>query len=195
LSSGLGPAGEHRETAERGRVIVVETERLVLRRLTVDDAPFMRRLVNEPSWLEFIGDRGVRSEADAREYLRAGALASYDRHGFGLWAVEIRGEASPIGMCGLVKRDFLEDVDLGFAFLPEFWGKGYAREAAAAVIDLARRELGMRRLVAITVTDNRRSIDLLGKLGFTFEKTVEHPGDHGEVLLFSLEAGAGAASV
>jgi RimJ/RimL family protein N-acetyltransferase len=155
----------------------------------------MRRLVNEPSWLEFIGDRGVRSEADAREYLRAGALASYDRHGFGLWAVEIRGGVSPIGMCGLVKRDFLEDVDLGFAFLPEFWGKGYAREAAAAVIDLARRELGMRRLVAITVTDNRRSIDLLGKLGFTFEKAVEHPGDHGEVLLFSLEAGAGAASV
>jgi RimJ/RimL family protein N-acetyltransferase len=175
-------------------VIVFETERLILRRLSVDDAAFMRRLVNEPSWLEFIGDRGVRTEADAREYLRAGAIASYERHGFGLWAVEIRGRDTPIGICGLVKRDFLEDVDLGFAFLPEFWGKGYAREAAAAAVDFARRELGMRRLVAITATANRRSIDLLGKLGFAFEKTVSHPGDRGEVLLFSLEAGASSES-
>jgi RimJ/RimL family protein N-acetyltransferase len=171
---------------------VLETERLVLRRLTLDDAPFMRRLVNEPSWLEFIGDRGVKTEEDAREYLRNGAIASYDRHGFGLWAVVLPGGDSPIGICGLVKRDFLEDVDLGFAFLPEFWGKGFAREAAAAVVDFARRELGMRRLVAITARGNRRSIDLLARLGFAFEKTVEHPGDRGKVLLFSLEGMADA---
>lgn len=166
-------------------MIVLETERLILRRLAVDDAPFTRRLVNEPSWLEFIGDRGVRSEADAREYLRAGALASYERHGFGLWAVEIRGADTPIGICGLVKRDFLEDVDLGFALLPEFWGKGYAREAAAAVVDLARSDFGLRRLVAITAPGNRRSIALLESIGFTFEKTVNHPGGPAEVLLFA----------
>jgi len=166
-------------------VIVLETERLILRRLTPEDAAFMRRLVNEPSWLEFIGDRGVRTEADAREYLRAGAIASYERHGFGLWAVVLPGGESPIGICGLVQRDFLEDVDLGFAFLPESRGRGYAREAAAAVLDLARSDFGLRRVVAITVPANRRSIALLEKLGFTFEKTINHPGDKAEVLLYS----------
>ena len=168
---------------------VLETERLVLRRLTPDDAAFMRRLVNEPSWLEFIGDRGVRTEADAREYLRAGALASYERHGFGLWAVVVRDGESPIGICGLVKREFLEDVDLGFAFLPESWGRGYAREAAAAVLGLARSHFGLRRIVAITVPANRRSIALLEKLGFMFEKTVNHPGN-AEVLLYSHSPGS-----
>jgi RimJ/RimL family protein N-acetyltransferase len=157
---------------------------LVLRRLTLDDAPFMRRLVNEPSWLEFIGDRGVKTEEDAREYLRNGAIASYDRHGFGLWAVVLPGGESPIGICGLVKRDFLEDVDLGFAFLPEFWGKGFAREAAAAVLAHARSDFGLQRVVAITVPANRRSIALLEELGFKFEKTISHE-DKAEVLLYS----------
>ena len=166
---------------------VVETERLVLRRLTRDDAAFMRRLVNEPSWLEFIGDRGVRTDQDACEYLRNGPIASYEKHGFGLWAVVIRGGESPIGICGLVKRDFLEDVDLGFAFLPESWGKGYAREAAAAVLEVARRDFGLRRVVAITVAENRRSIELLGRLGFALERPVEHPAGR-ETLLFSQEA-------
>ena len=172
-------------------MIVFETGRMILRRLTVDDAAFMRRLVNEPSWLEFIGDRGVRTEADAREYLRAGAIASYERHGFGLWAVVLRGGTeSPIGICGLVKRDFLEDVDLGFAFLPECWGRGFAREAAAAVLDLARSHFGLRRVVAITVPANRRSIALLETIGFTFEKTVNHPGDKAEVFLYSYSHGS-----
>jgi len=165
-------------------VTVVETERLVLRRLTLDDAAFMRRLVNEPSWLEFIGDRGVRTEEDAREYLRNGAIASYEKHGFGLWAVTLRDSDAPIGICGLVRRDFLDDVDLGLAFLPEFEGKGYGREAGAAVVDYARRVLGLRRLVAITVPPNRRSIALLEKLGFVLEKKMAHPGQS-EVLLFA----------
>jgi RimJ/RimL family protein N-acetyltransferase len=167
-------------------VIVVETERLVLRRLTLDDAAFMRRLVNEPSWLEFIGDRGVRTEEDAREYLRNGAIASYEKHGFGLWAVTLRNEDAPIGICGLVKRDFLDDVDLGFAYLPEFQARGYGREAASAVVEFARRELGLRRLVAITVPANRRSIALLEKLGFALEKRAKHP-DGSDFLIFALE--------
>jgi RimJ/RimL family protein N-acetyltransferase len=165
---------------------VLETERLTLRRLRPEDAAFMRRLVNEPSWLEFIGDRGVRTEEDAREYLRNGAIASYEKHGFGLWAVTLRDGEAPIGICGLVKRDFLDDVDLGFAFLPEFQAKGYGREAGAAVIAYARRVLGLRRLVAITVPANRRSIALLEKLGFVLEKKMEHPGQS-EVLLFARE--------
>jgi len=164
---------------------ILETERLALRRLTPEDAAFMRRLVNEPSWLEFIGDRGVRTEEDAREYLRNGAIASYEKHGFGLWAVTLRDSEAPIGICGLVRRDFLDDVDLGFAFLPEFQGSGYGREAGAAVVEYARRQLGLRRLVAITVPANRRSIALLEKLGFALEKKMEHPGQS-EVLLFSL---------
>jgi ribosomal-protein-alanine N-acetyltransferase len=167
-------------------VNVLETERLALRRLTPEDAAFMRRLVNEPSWLEFIGDRGVRTEEDAREYLRTGAIASYETHGFGLWAVTLRDSDAPIGICGLVRRDFLDDVDLGFAFLPEFQAKGYGREAGAAVVDYARRVLGLARLVAITVPANSRSIALLEKLGFVLEKRMEHPG-RSEVLLFARE--------
>ncbi len=166
-------------------MIVLETERLVLRRLTLEDAAFMRRLVNEPAWLEFIGDRGVRTVEDAREYLRKGALDSYERLGFGLWAVVPRGGESPIGICGLVKRDFLDDADLGFAFFPEFWGRGYGREAAAAVVAHARRDLGFRRVVAITVPGNRRSIALLETIGFELEKTFKYPGGGEEVLLFS----------
>lgn len=165
---------------------VLETDRLALRRLTLGDAAFMRRLVNEPSWLEFIGDRGVRTEEDAREYLSNGAIASYARHGFGLWAVVLRGGGAPIGICGLVKRDFLDDADLGFAFLPEFQGSGYGRESAAAVLAFARRVLGLRRVVAITVAANRRSIALLEKLGFAFERTLRHPADGAEVFLYSV---------
>jgi RimJ/RimL family protein N-acetyltransferase len=165
---------------------VLDTERLALRRLTPEDAAFMRRLVNEPSWLEFIGDRGVRTEEDAREYLRNGAIASYEKHGFGLWAVTLRDSEAPIGICGLVRRDFLADVDLGFAFLPEHQARGYGREAGAAVVEFARRELGLRRLVAITVPANLRSIALLGKLGFALEKKMNHP-DGSEVLLFARE--------
>jgi len=168
-----------------GAGIVLETERLVLRRFTLDDAAFMRRLVNEPSWLEFIGDRGVRTEEDARDYLRKGPLAMYDHYGFGLFAVELAEISGPIGICGLVKRDFLEDFDLGFAFFPEFWGMGYAREAATAVLDLARRKLGLARLVAITAPGNHRSARLLEKIGFTLEKTVRYPGKTSEVLLYS----------
>lgn len=159
----------------------------MLRRLTPGDAAFMRRLVNEPSWLEFIGDRGVRTEEDAREYLRNGAIASYEKHGFGLWAVTLQNEDAPIGICGLVRRDFLDDVDLGFAYLPEFQGRGYGREAASAVVEFSRRELGLRRLVAITVPPNRRSIALLEKLGFALEKKIQHP-DGKETLLFALES-------
>ena len=113
---------------------VLKTERLVLRHLNAEDAPFILRLLNEPSWLQFIGDRGVRTLADAQRYIETGPIEMYGRLGFGLYHVRLAQSGEPIGMCGILKRESLKDVDLGFAFLPEFWGKGYAREASAAVL-------------------------------------------------------------
>lgn len=156
---------------------VLQTGRLALRRLTAGDAPFIRALLNEPSWIRYIGDRGVRSDDDARAYLVKGPLAMYERHGFGLWLCEDKSTREALGICGLVKRDTLEDVDLGFAFLPRFWGQGFAHEAAAAVLDYGREVLELDRIVAITSPDNAASIRLLEKLGLRFEKTIELAGE------------------
>src|SRR5437762_7342736 len=127
-------------------MIVLQTPRLVLREFTPGDAPFIVRLLNEPSFIENIGDRKVRTEEDAVRYLAEGPIASYQRHGHGLWMVELSG--TPIGMCGLLKREILKDVDVGYALLPEFWSNGYAREAVEATLDFARRR-GMPRVAAI----------------------------------------------
>jgi len=155
---------------------VLQTGRMALRRLTPDDAPFIRDLVNEPSWIRFIGDRGVRSVDDARAYLLRGPIAMYERHGFGLWMCEARASGEALGICGLVKRDSLEDVDIGFAFLPRFWGQGFAHEAATAVLDYGREVLELDRIVAITSPDNAPSIRVLEKLGLRLEKTFEMGG-------------------
>ena len=170
------------------RTAVLETERLVLVRLSKDDARFLLELLNEPSFLRFIGDKGVRTEADARRYVETGPLASYERFGFGLLRVELKESGEPIGMCGLLKRDALPDVDVGFAFLPRFWSKGYAFESASAVLAHARDALGLRRVLAITSPDNEASIRLLGKLGFRFERMARVPEDGPEVRLFALVA-------
>jgi RimJ/RimL family protein N-acetyltransferase len=155
---------------------VLQTGRIALRRLTESDAPFIRELVNEPSWIRFIGDRGVRTEEDARAYLVRGPIAMYERLGFGLWMCETKEGGEPLGICGLIKRDTLEDVDIGFAFLPRFWGQGYAHEAASAVLDYGREVLELDRIVAITSPDNTPSIRLLEKLGLRLEKTFEMGG-------------------
>lgn len=167
-------------------MIVADTERLILRRLDETDAAFILELVNEPSWLRFIGDKGVYDLDGARRYLRDGPMAMYGKHGFGLYRVESKDSGEAIGMCGLIKRDSLDDVDIGFAFLPRHWGKGYAREAAAATLALGRRDFGLKRIVAITSLDNDRSIALLESLGFVFEQTIRSDlGD--EVKLFASE--------
>lgn len=163
---------------------VLETERLLLRRMSSDDAEFMLGLLNEPSWLRFIGDRGVRTLDDARAYILKGPVAMYDRHGFGLYVTELKAEGVPIGICGLVKRDFLDDVDVGFALLPRFWGQGYAYEAAAAVMEYGKSALGLKRIVAITAQDNHSSIKLLEKLGLRFERLIPSPGEGPEIKLF-----------
>jgi [ribosomal protein S5]-alanine N-acetyltransferase len=165
---------------------VLETDRLSLRRLSVEDNAFVLELVNDPLWLRFIGDRGVRTLDDARDYVLKGPVAMYERVGFGLYLVERKSDGVPLGICGLIKRDALEDVDLGFAFLPEFRAHGYAYESAAAVLAYGRHAFGLNRIVAITSPDNEQSARLLEKLGFTFEKMIQLPNDSEAVKLFAV---------
>ena len=165
---------------------LLETQRLSIRHLTEDDAPFILELLNEPAFIRFIADRGVRNLDDARKYITNGPLVMYERYGFGLFAVELKNSGVPIGMCGLLKRDSLEDVDLGYALFERDWGKGYASEAAAAVIDYGRKQFGLKRIVAITSRDNDASIHVLEKMGFRFEKLIRLPGEDEEINLFGL---------
>lgn len=160
--------------------MVLETTRLALRHLTAADSPFILELVTDPDWLRFIGDRGVRTVEDARGYIESGPMKLYERLGFGLYLVELRGDGTPLGLCGLIKRDSLEDVDIGFAFLPAFRGRGYALEAAIGVRDYAFEVLGLERLVAITAPENDKSASLLEHLGFAYERTMPW-GTGGEV--------------
>ena len=168
---------------------VLETSRLILRRLSIEDADFILDLVNEPSWLRFIGDKGVRTIADAREYILKGPVESYERFGFGLYLVELKRDGIPIGICGLIKRESLKDVDIGFAFLPKFWGNGYAYESASAVMAYGRSAFGLDRIVAVTTPDNHSSIKVLEKLGLRFEQMVKLSEDGPEIKLFAHDAG------
>jgi ribosomal-protein-alanine N-acetyltransferase len=165
---------------------VLETERLRLCRLTVDNAQFILTLLNEPSFLRYIGDKKVRNLEDARQYILNGPAASYEQNGFGLNLVELRESRLPIGMCGLLKREELPDPDIGFAFLPDFWNKGFAFEAAAAVLQDACERLSLQRVLAITSLDNEASIKLLQRLGFRFEQVTRLSEDRGQVKLFVL---------
>ncbi len=166
-------------------MIVIETERLTLRQLNAADAPFMLDLLNQPSFIENIGDRGVRTLEDARAYILNGAVASYERHGFGLYLVVLKDTGEAAGICGLVKRDGLDDVDIGFAFLPQHWRKGYAVESAAAVKGYATTAVGLARLVAITSPENWASIRVLEKIGLAFEKTIRLSPTGEDLKLFS----------
>jgi [ribosomal protein S5]-alanine N-acetyltransferase len=163
---------------------ILETDRLWLREFVLDDAPFLFTLVNSPGWLKFIGDRGVRTLEDARKYITERLVSSYNTSGFGFYVVLPKDGVIPMGMCGLVKRDTLDDVDIGFAFLSEYSGKGYAHEAASAVIKYGVAKFGLKRIVAITTFDNTSSIKLLGKIGLKFEKTIKFGDD--ELNLFSI---------
>lgn len=163
----------------------IETERLTLREFTSEDAVFLLRLLNSPTWLRFIGDREVRSMEDALVYIQEKFVSVYKKWGFGFYLTQLKEGSVPIGMCGLVKRDYLEDVDVGFAFLPEYTGKGYAFEAAQAVLDFAKERLHLDRIIAVTGKDNNTSIHLLKKLGMHFEKMVHWPENNENLLLFA----------
>ncbi|HEX9773268.1 MAG TPA: GNAT family N-acetyltransferase [Steroidobacteraceae bacterium] len=167
---------------------VLATERLNLRHLTTDDDAFVLELVNDPSFIRNIGDRGVRNLADARQYVLNGPVASYEKFGFGMYLVELKESGVPIGMCGFVKRDWLAEVDIGFAFLPQFWSKGYALESAAATKAYGREVLGLERIVAITSPDNVDSIRLLEKIGLRFDGMVRPANEESDVRLFVSDA-------
>jgi RimJ/RimL family protein N-acetyltransferase len=164
---------------------VLETDRLNLRWLSTDDVEFILELLNEPSFLRFIGDKGVRTLDDARAYILNGPVDMYTRLGFGLYLTELKDGGVPIGICGLIKRDGLDDVDIGFAFLPKFWAKGYAYEAAAAVMTYGKDVLDLKRIVAITSPDNHGSAKVLEKLGMQFERMVRLSEGAEEVRLFA----------
>ncbi len=164
---------------------VLETARLVLRELTLADAEFILGLLNQPSFIRHIGDKGVRTLEDARQYILNGPVDSYRRLGFGLYLVESRDPKVAMGICGLVKREALEDVDVGFAFVPEFWSQGYGLESASAVMTHAREVLGLERIVAVTSPGNQASIKLLEKLGLRFERMIKLSDDEPEISLFS----------
>jgi [ribosomal protein S5]-alanine N-acetyltransferase len=145
---------------------ILETERLQLREATLSDARFFVQLLNDPGWLRNIGDRGIRSESDAATYIRNSIWVPHQTHGYGMYVVQSKAAQTPIGLCGLVKRDYLSAPDLGFALLPDFSGQGYAFEAAVGVMSYARDTLDIQRLYAIVNSSNDRSIRLLGRLGF-----------------------------
>ena len=160
----------------------------MLRRLAAGDAAFILELLNEPAFLENIGDRGARTLADARRYIAKGPVASYRKFGFGLYLVELKDSGAPIGICGLLKRESLDDVDIGFAFLRKYWSQGYARESAAAVMHYGWTTLRLQRIVAITKPSNHASITLLEILGLRFEKIIALPDHGGENKLFAASA-------
>lgn len=165
----------------------LQTQRLRLRELSPDDAGFILGLLNQPTWLRFIGDKNVRSLNDARRYLLQGPIDSYRRLGFGLYCAELLADATPIGLCGLIKRDTLPEVDIGFALLPAYFGKGYIPEAARAVIEQGKTQFGLKRLLAITQPDNQASIAVLGKLGMQAEGSIRFAADAAPILLFAMD--------
>lgn len=161
------------------------TDRLTLRQFTLNDTPFILDLVNSPAWIEYIGDRNIKTEMQARSYLLNVPLRSYEMNGYGLSLVELNTDSTPIGMCGLICRENLPDPDIGFAFLPAFTGQGYAFEIVNATLAYAKDVLKVPVILAITMSENAPSINLLGKLGMRFKSTYISPGDKQELLLFS----------
>lgn len=165
--------------------MILETDRLEMVELDARrDANFMLALLNEPSFIRFIGDRGVRDVAQARQYLLDGPIASYRENGFGMYLVRRKRDGDHVGVCGLVKRPQLDDVDIGFAFFPQYWSLGYASEAAAAVLHMARNQLGLERIVAITDVENHGSARVLEKIGLHFHSLIEFSPDEPPLRLF-----------
>lgn len=166
---------------------ILETERLLIRQFTEEDAEFILELLNDPSFIKNIGDRNIRTLEDARAYVLNGPVTSYAKNGFGLSLVILKDTGASIGMCGLIKRDTLDNVDIGYAFLPRYWSKGYAVESALAMKAYAKDVVGLKKLVAIIDPANAGSIRLIEKIGLTFEKMVKLSEDDIELKLFSTD--------
>ena len=166
---------------------ILETKKLILQKVSPDDAGIILKLLNEPSFIQNIGDRGVRTLDDARDYISDRLIASYENFGFGMYLVIVKDTGAPAGMCGLVRRNGLEDIDIGYAFFPQHWSKGYATEAALAVKEYAKDTIGLKRLVAITAPDNIGSTHVLEKIGLEFEKMVKLSEDDIELRLYAID--------
>jgi [ribosomal protein S5]-alanine N-acetyltransferase len=166
------------------KMSLIQSERLSIRHLTLEDSAFIFNLLNDSSWIKYIGDKGIKTEEDAKKYIQNGPVQMYTDYGFGLYVVSLKESGVPIGMCGLIKRPSLEDIDLGFAFLPEYTGKGYGFESASAVIQYEKERLSLNKIVAITTLDNTSSQNLLIKLGFAFETIIKESDE--ELKLFTL---------
>ena len=164
---------------------LLETERLGLREFVSDDAIFIVELLNTPGWLQFIGDRNVKTEEQAIRYLEEGPIKSYKQNGFGLWMVELNTDKTAIGMCGIIKRESLEHPDIGFAFLPQYFGKEYGLEVASATLAYGREKLGIEKILAITVPANEKSIRLLEKIGLSFKEYISATEEGEQLLLYS----------
>ena len=163
---------------------ILETSRLILRELGADDADFILELVNDADWLRHIGDRHIRNLADAHRYIEEGPRTSYQAHGHGLWVATLKGGGQPIGLCGFLKRDVLDNADLGYALLPAFRARGYALEACAAALEYAGQTLAFSRVLAIVSPANHRSIRLLEKLGFRFLRSFSFDADNDNSYLY-----------
>ena len=164
---------------------ILETERTGLREIVADDAEFILDLLNQPSFIKYIGDRNVQTVEQAQEYIENRFAASYQKFGFGMWAVELKETKAAMGICGFVKRDSLPDADIGFAFLPQFEGRGYALESVVGTMKYGREKLNLTRILAVTSQDNEKSGRLLEKIGLKFERLIVLPGDSAELKLFS----------
>lgn len=167
--------------------IISETDRLTLRHLVREDAEFILRLLNEPSWIEFIGDKNINNLNDAKKYIELSAITLYQQFGFGLFLVSTKDNDTPLGLCGLMQRDNLDHADLGYAFLPEFWGKGFAFEAVESVLDYAKNTHQLSQVLALTKASNASSIKLLHKAKFTFDRELKLMDDKENLQIYQLQ--------
>jgi Acetyltransferases, including N-acetylases of ribosomal proteins len=165
--------------------VILSTERLIISESGLSDSTFILELLNSPSWLQFIGDKGIRTEEDAKNYIRNSLLNSYKSNGFGLYKLVLKESKAPLGLCGFLKRDYLDKPDIGFALLPEFEGKGLMFESSHALLEYATSTLDFEEVLAIVMPINKRSCQLLEKLGFSKKDMIIPPGGKEELLLYS----------
>jgi len=173
----------------------LQTERLSLRRLTLDDAELMLAVWNDPAFIRHVGDRGIRTIDAARVALQEGALKLFSDYGYGPFRVALIADDTPVGVCGLFRREGLEEPDIGFSILPQHWRKGYAFEAASAVVRHAKTDIRLERLTAVVSTENAASVALIEKLGLQFERMQRLPGDNDDVAVYGMQLNSQCARV
>ena len=167
-------------------MIIAETERLLISKFTLEDAPFFLELVNTPNWIKYIGERNIKTIPQAEEAIKKGHLKSYKTYGFGFYTLQLKSEQNKtIGTCGLIKRDTLKHPDIGFALLPDYESKGFGYESSIAIMSLAKKQFKLKKVLAITLPTNKSSIKLIEKIGLSYEKRVKPFEDDEELLLFA----------